>query len=279
MPLTNRVARSLALGLGHFFTMDKLGFTFYPKDWWTSETFFEFTPEQRYIYLECLFVMYSNDGYMKTQKTQLENRLRTQISDEVWEIITEKFIRDDNGFTHASVNKRLRKTIANRENGQKGGRPKKDIEKTQITQNENPKKPTLEREREREIETKKESIVSGDKSPSLPKSNLKETLPIREKAFYQNLVPYAELYPKEMLREFFNYWSEKNKSETKMKWELERTFEIPKRLTTWAKRESNFKNSNQKNQTNEPPPPIRMGKREAEALGLIPKNDNDDPNA
>lgn len=215
---------------------------------------------------------------MKTQKTQLENRLRTQISDEVWNIITEKFIQDDNGYTHASVNKRLRKVIANRENGQKGGRPPK----TQITQIENPKKPTLEREREREgeseIQSKKEIESTGDKSPSRPKSNLKETLPTREKAFYQDLVPYAELYPKEMLREFFNYWSEKNKSETKMKWELERTFEIPKRLTTWAKRESNFKNSNQKNQTNEPAP-IRMGKREAEALGLIPKNEQDDPNA
>lgn len=146
--------------------MDKLGFTFYPKDWWTSETFFEFTPEQRYIYLECLFIMYSNDGYMKTQKTQLENRLRTQISDEVWNIITEKFIQDDNGYTHASVNKRLRKTIANRENGQKGGRPPK----TQITQIENPKKPTLESESEseseKEIEIKEKQ--KKKKEPSAP---------------------------------------------------------------------------------------------------------------
>ena len=44
----------------------------------------------------------------------------------------------------------------------------------------------------------------------------------------------------------------------------------------WAKNYPTVQNSNQKNQTNEPAP-IRMGKREAEALGLIPKED--DPNA
>jgi len=129
---------------------DKLGFTFYPKDWWTSDTFFEFNPEERYIYLECLFIMYQNEGYLKTQKTQLENRIRTQISDEVFYKITSKFVNTEFGFTHESVNKRLRKTIANRENGKKGGRPKE----TQKTQKNNPKKPTLEREREREREKK-----------------------------------------------------------------------------------------------------------------------------
>lgn len=133
---------------------DKLGFTFYPKDWWTSESFFELNKDQRYIYLESLFVMYSNNGYMKTQKTQLENRLRIEISDSDWKIVTDKFISDNNGFTHQSVNKRLRKTLANRENGKKGGRPPegktKPKEPNKITQNN----PPSERERERESEEK-----------------------------------------------------------------------------------------------------------------------------
>lgn len=130
---------------------DKLGFTFYPKDWWTSETFFELSPAQRYIYLECLFLMYSNDGVLKTQKTQFENRIRISVSQDDWNTVTDLFILEDGVFTHPSVNKRLRKAISNRENGKKGGRPRKD-EKTQKTQKNNPKKPTLERERERESE-------------------------------------------------------------------------------------------------------------------------------
>ena len=40
-----------------------------------------------------------------------------------------------------------------------------------------------------------------------------------------------------MVRDFFNYWSELNKSETKMKFELQTTFQISNRLATWAKNE------------------------------------------
>jgi len=123
---------------------DKLGFTFYPKDWWTSESFFELNPHQRYIYLESLFIMYSNDGLMKTQKTQFENRTRIEISAEDWKIVTDKFILENGNFTHPSVNKRLRKTLANRENGKKGGRPEKPKEPKKETQNN----PPLESERE-----------------------------------------------------------------------------------------------------------------------------------
>lgn len=127
---------------------DKLGFTFYPKDWWTSESYFELSPIQRYYYLECLFIMYSNDGLMKTQKTQFENRTRTEVKTEDWEIVVSKFIIDKDFYTHESVNKRLRKAVANRENGKKGGRPPKPKEPKKETQNN----PPLEREKEIEIE-------------------------------------------------------------------------------------------------------------------------------
>lgn len=125
---------------------DKLGFTFYPKDWWTSESYFELTPIQRYYYLECLFIMYSNDGFMKTQKTQFENRIRTQVLQSDWDLVVDKFILDDGQFTHQSVNKRLRKAVANRENGKKGGRPPKPKKPNLKTQNN----PPLESEREEE---------------------------------------------------------------------------------------------------------------------------------
>ena len=59
----------------------------------------------------------------------------------------------------------------------------------------------------------------------------------RKKSFYQLLVPYVGQYPKEMIRAFFDYWSELNKSETKMRYELEKTWELPRRLATWANRE------------------------------------------
>jgi hypothetical protein len=43
-----------------------------------------------------------------------------------------------------------------------------------------------------------------------------------------------------MLNKFCSYWTEKNKSGTKMRFELERVFEISKRLATWASRDKDI---------------------------------------
>ena len=59
----------------------------------------------------------------------------------------------------------------------------------------------------------------------------------RKESFYQLLVPFVRQYPKEMIRAFFDYWSELNKSGTKMRYELEKTWELPRRLAAWANRE------------------------------------------
>ena len=40
-----------------------------------------------------------------------------------------------------------------------------------------------------------------------------------------------------MLRDFFDYWSEMNKSKTKMRFELEKTWEVSRRLKTWSSRD------------------------------------------
>ena len=63
----------------------------------------------------------------------------------------------------------------------------------------------------------------------------------REKAFEKSLIPFVSsrggTYEPTMIRAFFNYWTEKNKSGTKMRFELEKTWETAKRLQTWASRE------------------------------------------
>lgn len=59
----------------------------------------------------------------------------------------------------------------------------------------------------------------------------------RKEEFYDSLIPYVERYGKEMLRNFFDYWSEMNKSQTKMRFEKQPTWEVAKRLATWAKKE------------------------------------------
>lgn len=59
----------------------------------------------------------------------------------------------------------------------------------------------------------------------------------RSDNFYQSLVPYVEIYGKEMIRAFYDYWTEPNRSKTKMKFELERTWDTKRRLNTWSNRD------------------------------------------
>lgn len=66
----------------------------------------------------------------------------------------------------------------------------------------------------------------------------------RKEDFYNSLIPYVTQYGKDMVRAFFDYWSEPNKSMTKMRFELERTWDISRRLSLWASRENQFGNRN-----------------------------------
>lgn len=85
---------------------------------------------------------------------------------------------------------------------------------------------------------KKKDKEDIKESPNGDKKNAAKAATLsRKESFYQSLIPFVGKYPKDMIRAFFDYWSELNKSETKMRYELEKTWELPKRLATWASRE------------------------------------------
>lgn len=83
----------------------------------------------------------------------------------------------------------------------------------------------------------KNNIKENSTNVESKKAAAKAATLSRKNVFYQSLVSYGGQYPKEMIRAFFDYWSELNKSETKMRYELEKTWELPRRLATWANRE------------------------------------------
>lgn len=81
------------------------------------------------------------------------------------------------------------------------------------------------------------------------KEELKKEREERARNFYDSLLPHLEKYGKQLLREFYNYWSEWSDRKNKMKWELEDTWEVSKRLVTWSSREDKFKS----NKSDRPP--------------------------
>lgn len=91
---------------------------------------------------------------------------------------------------------------------------------------------------------KKESTTKVvRKKESKPNTIPKEKIEKRKTDFYDSLRPYVGQYPKEMIREFYDYWSEMNKSCTLMRYEGEKTWELQKRLSRWARKTNDYKSN------------------------------------
>ena len=122
------------------------------------------------------------------------------------------------------------------ENGKKGGRPKANNNQTETKPKPKDKDKDISEDIYKESSTKVE--------PKKGKAAAEAATLSRKEIFYQSLVPFTDTYPKEMIRAFFDYWTEMNKSCTKMRYEQERTWETAKRLATWANRENIYSHGN-----------------------------------
>lgn len=63
----------------------------------------------------------------------------------------------------------------------------------------------------------------------------------REKEFGLSLREYEKQYPRTMLNDFYNHWREKNVTKTRMKFELQKTWDLGLRLARWARNDFNVK--------------------------------------
>jgi len=66
----------------------------------------------------------------------------------------------------------------------------------------------------------------------------KKTLSDRKRDFALEIASYKDKYPRKMLVEFYDYWTERNPNGLKMKFEKIRTkstFHTGRRLATWFK--------------------------------------------
>ena len=83
------------------------------------------------------------------------------------------------------------------------------------------------------IKEKKEEERKEKESKNSEKTSL-DFLKDRAKIFYDEVAEFKNDYPKEMLRKFYEYWIEPNKSKTRMRFELEKTWELNLRLKKWS---------------------------------------------
>jgi len=109
----------------------------------------------------------------------------------------------------------------------------------QVEQRVNNHRTTSEQRVNTSKESKEIQEVKEDNRDAAKAATLK-----RISDFKESLYPYTKSkggsFENKTVKEFFDYWSELNKSGTKMRWEIQQTFEISKRLANWIKNENKF---------------------------------------
>lgn len=66
----------------------------------------------------------------------------------------------------------------------------------------------------------------------------------REQEFRESLKQYADKYDAQMLRDFFDYWTERNKSRTIMRFEKQSTWDLSRRLARWDRNNGKYTKTN-----------------------------------
>ena len=82
---------------------------------------------------------------------------------------------------------------------------------------------------------KKETSPYGESKKKISLS-LSRTPEERMQEFYESMVPYASQYDREMLNDFYQYWTELDKRRRRMRFEMQKTWEIGKRLALWSRK-------------------------------------------
>ncbi len=157
-------------------------------------------------------------------KEEIDELISEGIIDLEGDFITIKFL--DNQLV--DVEKTSKQNSAN---GAKGGRPKKP------TESEN--KPTALIPLSETKGIREDKIIIDNKDNSIYD---------RKSRFSTTLIPFLDLYDKDLIRAFCDYWTEHGDKDKKMRFEKEKSFGLARRLATWNKNNFGNNTNNKKEQ-------------------------------
>lgn len=95
-----------------------------------------------------------------------------------------------------------------------------------------------------ETQTKHKRNTDEIQTKPIKESKEIKNIIIRKQEFAASLQPYLDLYGKDMLNEFYAYWTEHGDNDRKMRFEKEKAFGVERRLINWDKNKNKFGNFN-----------------------------------
>lgn len=198
-------------------------FKFVVTEWMTGDIVFEdFAVQGLFINICALY--WQRDGSLSIEDINKRFKNPVELTQ-----LTDRFFSVSNGlisvhFLDEQLVDANHISKVNSLNGAKGGRPKVLIPE----ENKPNANPSLS-----EPEAKKSK---EEQEQEIKKNNIE----VRKLKFADTLKPFVQKYGKELVREFFNYWTEPNKSNTKFKQEMQSTWSTERRLDNWSKNSGKF---------------------------------------
>lgn len=188
------------------------------------------------VYWCIVEMLYEEQGrLMRSECERIAFELRVQCNI-VESVIADfgLFESDANAFWSASVDRRIQAQINVREGAKKAAATRWEKYKNQVVTDENATA----------MQTHSERNANKEKKSKVKESKINIESAQTKDGFWEEIKRVGVLiYPQEMLQSFFNYWSEAN-PKGRMRFQLERTFEIPNRLATWNRNEKNWVQGN-----------------------------------
>lgn len=119
---------------------------------------------------------------------------------------------------------------------------KRDLDKweTQLNQRKQAGKRSAEIRKQNSTSVNERSISSTVSVNVNDTVIVKDNIEIRKSRFASTLQPFLLMYGKDMLNDFYSYWTEHGEHDKKFRSEKEKSFSIERRLETWKRNEKTF---------------------------------------
>lgn len=188
------------------------------------------------LYLNICAFYWHRDGDVSMDELKKRFKNNTDLIPE----LTERFLDvDDAGkisidWLDEQFEERNHLSSVNSKNGSKGGRPKALKTKE--------KKPNAKKSKS-DIKAKETNIEENrieKNNTEIRIEKKKREFEDRKLKFALTLAPFEKIYGRPMLSDFLKYWTEPNESNSKFRRELEKTWDLERRLETWARNDKNI---------------------------------------
>ena len=198
-------------------------FLFYPGDWIGGTMYLNF--EQKGAYFELLILQFHVGEFTKVQAQQVLN----SHFDSIWPVIMDKFKTDGTIFWNDRLKQEVDKRRAfseSRRNNRINGLKDKEINNSSSS--------------DTSYDSSSDEHMENENRNTVTIEDKKKKLDLRAIEFKKTFKPFMSQYPVDMIKEFYEYWIEPNHSYTKMRFELEKTWSLSRRLGTWGKGNKKF---------------------------------------